>query len=65
MPASRPLCTKPLGKAFVGKVAGRKFAIKPLSMTLVHRTAPESVPNKESHPIRAGQTPEADEVVGN
>jgi hypothetical protein len=56
---------KPPSKACVSKVAGRKFAIKPRSMTVVHRTAPESVPDKESHPIRAGQMPEADAVVGN
>jgi hypothetical protein len=55
---------KPLGQAFVGKLAASKLTIKPRSMTIVHRTAPESVPDKESHAIRAAQTPSASASCG-
>jgi hypothetical protein len=42
-----------------------KLAIKPSSMTFVHRTVPESVLDKESHAIRAVQTHRPQAVVGN
>jgi hypothetical protein len=31
------------------------LAVKPAKLFFVHRTAPDSVPDKESHAIRAGQ----------
>ena len=46
---------KPLVQTFVCKVAASNFTIKPRSSRRVHRTVPESVLDKESHAIRAGQ----------
>src|SRR6516162_10212079 len=47
---------QPPCQALVGKVAVSKLTIKPCRRTLGHRTPPESVPDKESHAIRAVQT---------
>ena len=46
---------EPPFQALVRKMTSSNLVVKPCSPVLVHRTAPESVPDKESHAIRAGQ----------
>jgi hypothetical protein len=46
---------KPPFQTLVSKMTSGNLPLKPTNLFFAHRTAPDSVPGKESHAIRAGQ----------
>jgi hypothetical protein len=46
---------QPPFQTLVSKMTPRNLAVKPTQLFLIHRTAPDSVPDKESYTIGAGQ----------